>query len=120
MDIAKLGKLKGTKSKLPFHGLRSRVLLYGVILLILGIVLTALVYNFGRYTSCGFLEIMCTRRLKTPGELFADSALWVFLIILGTLMIIVWFLSRSSYVQEAVRDGRQRKQQGQGLRQQEF
>lgn len=106
MGVPKSGDVKGIQSKLPARGMRARTLLYGIIILIAGISWASI---FPRYTRCSSLDFSCTPRLRYPSELIGDYAFSAFLIILGTLMIIGWLLSRSSFVQDSVRDWRQRQ-----------
>ena len=99
------GNRGASGTNLPGRKNRPRMLLYGIIMLIVGIVLVVFMASFDSpYASCGY-DFFCEPRLKTSGEIFTQYALPVFLIIVGILDIIVWLLT-SSYVRDRAQQQR--------------
>ena len=90
-----------SSTSLPAKRMKKRYLLYGVLILIFGIFTSSMI---SPYTSCSYYNIFCERRLKNASELLGEYVFPVFLIILGTLIIIGWLLSQSPAVQDYVRD----------------
>ncbi|MDX1797520.1 MAG: hypothetical protein R3255_02615 [Candidatus Lokiarchaeia archaeon] len=61
----------------------------GSFLLIMGIIA---IVNISPYKDCGWLNFMCTPEKKTPSELLIDYVGPVFVIILGSLALLVLIL----------------------------
>lgn len=63
----------------------------GAFLLIMGIIA---VLNISPYKECGWLDFYCTPELKTSSELFVEHIGPVFLIILGSLALLILILTQ--------------------------
>ena len=96
----------GKQSRISSGKKRVRLLFYGFIALIVGIIVGSVV---SPYKSCGYLDFFCSPQLKGSSELIGDYIGPVFLIVAGTLAIIVWALSQSEGVRTSVRAWGQRQ-----------
>ncbi|NVM16627.1 MAG: hypothetical protein HWN80_02855 [Candidatus Lokiarchaeota archaeon] len=77
----------------------------GVFLIVLGVIS---IINISPYKDCGFLDFFCPKELKSPNELFFDHIGPVFIIILGSLAIIVLILIQSKSFTSYLRERSQR------------